>query len=62
MVRIVRDEGVPALFRGVEPNVARAVLMNASQLATCVAFRFGGVRVGAEELMRSVGTTCSSRR
>lgn len=36
VVRIVRDEGVPALFRGVEPNVARAVLMNASQLATWV--------------------------
>lgn len=27
---------MPALFRGVEPNVARAVLMNASQLATWV--------------------------
>ena len=32
--RIVREEGGAALFRGVGPNVARAVLMNASQLAT----------------------------
>lgn len=36
--RIVRDEGVGALFRGVGPNVARAILMNASQLATYVLF------------------------
>ncbi|KAK4703850.1 hypothetical protein P7C70_g2364, partial [Phenoliferia sp. Uapishka_3] len=34
--RIVKEEGATALFRGVGPNVARAVLMNASQLATYV--------------------------
>lgn len=34
VLRIVKDEGVAHLFRGVGPNVARAVLMNASQLAT----------------------------
>ena len=32
--RMVREEGVSSLFRGAGPNVARAVLMNASQLAT----------------------------
>jgi hypothetical protein len=34
--RIVREEGAGALFRGVGPNMARAMLMNASQLATYV--------------------------
>jgi len=34
VLRIVKDEGIAHLFRGVGPNVARAVLMNASQLAT----------------------------
>ncbi|GAA5830068.1 hypothetical protein JCM5353_000698 [Sporobolomyces roseus] len=37
--RIVREEGGAALFRGVGPNVARAVLMNASQLATYDVFK-----------------------
>ncbi|GAA5932876.1 hypothetical protein JCM1841_004622 [Sporobolomyces salmonicolor] len=37
--RIVREEGALALFRGVGPNVARAVLMNASQLATYDVFK-----------------------
>ncbi|KAH8116624.1 mitochondrial carrier domain-containing protein [Phellopilus nigrolimitatus] len=32
--RVVRDEGTPSLARGVTPNVFRAVLMNASQLAS----------------------------
>lgn len=36
LIRIVKDEGVQSLFRGLGPNVARAVLMNASQLATFV--------------------------
>ncbi|KAL8291649.1 hypothetical protein RQP46_001907 [Phenoliferia psychrophenolica] len=36
---IVREEGAGALFRGVGPNVARAVLMNASQLATYDVFK-----------------------
>ncbi|CAD6568706.1 MAG: Mitochondrial dicarboxylate transporter [Cyphobasidiales sp. Tagirdzhanova-0007] len=34
VVQIIRQEGTPALFRGLAPNVARAILMNASQLAT----------------------------
>ena len=34
VLHIVRKEGYGALFRGIGPNVARAVLMNASQLAT----------------------------
>ncbi|BGP66437.1 hypothetical protein NBRC10512_002497 [Rhodotorula toruloides] len=32
--RIIREEGASALFRGVGPNCARAILMSASQLAT----------------------------
>lgn len=34
LFRMVANEGLPALFRGVVPNCIRAVLMNASQLAT----------------------------
>lgn len=34
LYRMVSKEGVVALFRGVTPNCIRAVLMNASQLAT----------------------------
>ncbi|ORY55553.1 mitochondrial carrier domain-containing protein [Leucosporidium creatinivorum] len=41
VLRIVKDEGVAHLFRGVGPNVARAVLMNASQLATYDVFKTG---------------------
>ncbi|TNY19020.1 mitochondrial carrier [Rhodotorula diobovata] len=37
--RIVREEGAGALFRGVGPNCARAMLMNASQLATYDTFK-----------------------
>ncbi|GAA5843824.1 hypothetical protein JCM11251_001813 [Rhodosporidiobolus azoricus] len=37
--RIVKEEGGSALFRGVGPNMARAVLMNASQLATYDIFK-----------------------
>ncbi|GAA5878672.1 hypothetical protein JCM8547_005116 [Rhodosporidiobolus lusitaniae] len=37
--RIIREEGGSALFRGVGPNMARAVLMNASQLATYDIFK-----------------------
>jgi dicarboxylate transporter 10 len=32
--RMVQNEGLASLFRGVAPNTVRAVLMNASQLAT----------------------------
>ncbi|KAK4046521.1 hypothetical protein OIO90_006533 [Microbotryomycetes sp. JL221] len=41
LLRIVREEGPAALFRGVGPNVARAILMNASQLATYDVFKTG---------------------
>jgi len=34
LVRVVREEGVLALGRGLDSNVARCVLLNASQLAT----------------------------
>ncbi|GJN94786.1 hypothetical protein Rhopal_007878-T1 [Rhodotorula paludigena] len=37
--RIIREEGAPALFRGAGPNCARAILMNASQLATYDTFK-----------------------
>lgn len=36
---MARDEGVGSLFRGIVPNVTRAVLMNASQLATYDLFK-----------------------
>ena len=34
MEKMVREEGVSSLARGVGPNVFRAILMNASQLAS----------------------------
>lgn len=34
IVRAVKDEGVSSLMRGLTPNVVRAILMNASQLAS----------------------------
>ena len=37
---MVRDEGVSSLGRGVGPNVFRAILMNASQLASYVVYPF----------------------
>lgn len=39
MVRMVREEGVRSLFRGVWPNSMRAVLMTASQLASYDGFK-----------------------
>lgn len=39
VVRITREEGWQALFRGVWPNSLRAVLMTASQLASYDAFK-----------------------
>jgi dicarboxylate transporter 10 len=36
LFRIIRDEGPAALMRGLAPNVSRAIIMNVSQLATCV--------------------------
>ncbi|CAO1632501.1 unnamed protein product [Parajaminaea phylloscopi] len=39
VVTMVRDEGFGSLFRGIAPNVVRAILMNASQLATYDVFK-----------------------
>lgn len=39
LFRVVKEEGVSSLFRGLGPNVARAVLMNSSQLATYDVFK-----------------------
>lgn len=39
LVRVVREEGPAALFRGVWPNSMRAVLMTASQLASYDTFK-----------------------
>lgn len=36
LVRIMREEGVQTLFRGLAPNMVRAALMNSSQLASYV--------------------------
>ncbi|MBW0462448.1 hypothetical protein O181_002163 [Austropuccinia psidii MF-1] len=34
LFRMIREEGFPSLMRGLGPNLSRAILMNASQLAT----------------------------
>jgi len=39
VLQIVKTEGPMALFRGLGPNVVRAILMNASQLATYDSFK-----------------------
>lgn len=39
LFRMVREEGVSSLWRGVWPNSARAILMTASQLASYDAFK-----------------------
>ncbi|RMZ88781.1 hypothetical protein DV736_g3987, partial [Chaetothyriales sp. CBS 134916] len=39
LIRMVREEGAGSLFRGVEANSIRALLMTASQLATYDAFK-----------------------
>lgn len=39
LIRMVREEGVAGLFRGVGPNSMRAVLMTASQLASYDGFK-----------------------
>lgn len=39
LYRIFKDEGVLALYRGWQPNTVRAILMNASQLASYDAFK-----------------------
>ncbi|KAF6767120.1 Mitochondrial substrate/solute carrier [Kalmanozyma brasiliensis GHG001] len=39
LARMTKEEGVGSLFRGLGPNTVRAVLMNASQLATYDVFK-----------------------
>ncbi|KDN40520.1 putative DIC1-mitochondrial dicarboxylate carrier protein [Tilletiaria anomala UBC 951] len=39
LVRVFQEEGPTSLFRGLTPNVVRAILMNASQLATYDMFK-----------------------
>lgn len=39
LLRVVREEGVSALFRGSAPNTVRAALMNSSQLASYDLFK-----------------------
>ena len=43
---MIREEGVSSLFRGAGPNVVRAVLMNASQLASYDFFKASMLRSG----------------
>lgn len=47
--KIILYEGPGALFRGLGPNVARAVLMNASQLTTYVLMPFTRLFVCSSE-------------
>jgi dicarboxylate transporter 10 len=46
LFRMVREEGPSSLFRGVAPNVFRAVLMNASQLASYDYFKAELLKTG----------------
>lgn len=39
LIRMVREEGLGSIFRGIWPNSTRAVLMTASQLATYDVFK-----------------------
>lgn len=39
VLRMAREEGLPSLVRGLSPNLVRAVLMNATQLATYDMFK-----------------------
>ena len=55
-MRISREEGVPVLWRGVGANVARAMLMTASQLATYDIFKQSLLRTSC--VMRP-GPACS---
>lgn len=43
---MVRDEGVSSMARGMGPNVVRAILMNASQLASYDWFKEQIIRSG----------------
>ena len=46
LVQITKQEGFSSLFRGLTPNVTRAVLMNASQLASYDFFKRGLLKTG----------------
>lgn len=46
LYRMVREEGISSLSRGVGPNVFRAILMNASQLASYDVFKAELLRSG----------------
>ncbi|EGG09311.1 uncharacterized protein MELLADRAFT_27990, partial [Melampsora larici-populina 98AG31] len=39
LFRMIREEGIESLARGLGPNISRAILMNASQLATYDSFK-----------------------
>jgi dicarboxylate transporter 10 len=46
LYHIVADEGARGLFRGLAPNCARAVIMNASQLASYDSIKSGLMSTG----------------
>ncbi|KAJ9115404.1 hypothetical protein QFC22_005161 [Naganishia vaughanmartiniae] len=71
LYRITKDEGILALYRGVAPNVVRAILMNASQLASYDYFKSTLLKIkgtrdgpalqfGASFLAGTVATTLRS--
>ncbi len=74
LFRIAKDEGVLALYRGWAPNTVRAVLMNASQLASYDYFKGvllrvtkqaqegPGLQFAASFLAGTVATSGSRRR
>ncbi|KAL1938752.1 hypothetical protein VTO73DRAFT_11355 [Trametes versicolor] len=59
LYRMVRDEGVSSLARGVGPNVFRAILMNASQLASYDFFKAELLKTGHFDDNIYVHTTAS---
>ena len=46
LIRMVREEGIGSLFRGVEANSARAILMTSSQLASYDLFKQAFMNMG----------------
>lgn len=46
LIRMVREEGINSLFRGINANCARGVLMTASQLASYDTFKKGLLNTG----------------
>ncbi|RPD56508.1 dicarboxylic acid transporter [Lentinus tigrinus ALCF2SS1-7] len=59
LIRMVREEGWSSLSRGVGPNVFRAVLMNASQLASYDFFKAELLKTGAFDDNIYLHTTAS---